>query len=80
MISILVTPDKVRSGKIIGYMLRGYIVGHAHPFTTYVSEPNLNCAKYRFCVFNAIYDTDTLDAAIDKFSDIATPALILAVQ
>jgi len=80
MISILVTPDKVRSGRTIGHTVRAYMVGREHPFTAYISEPNRNCSKYRFTVFNTIYDRDTFDAALEAFGDVATPALIVAVQ
>lgn len=80
MISILVCPDKVRSGRVIGHTLSAYMVGRAHPFVTYVSEPNRNCPTYRFMVFNTIYDRDTLESAIEAFGEVATPALILAVQ
>jgi hypothetical protein len=80
MISILITPDKVRSGKTIGHTVRAYMVGREHPFVTYVSEPNRNNPKFRFMVFNTIHDCETLDQAIDTFADIATPALIMAVQ
>lgn len=80
MISLLITPDKVTSGRTIGHTVRAYMVGRPHPFTTYISEPNRNCRKYRFTVFNTIYEADTMDAALEQFGDVATPALIVAVQ
>lgn len=80
MISILVSPDKVRSGRTIGHTVRAYMVGREHPFVTYISEPNRNNPAYRFMVFNTIYDRDTLDAAIEAFGEVATAALIIAVQ